>query len=322
MSNKQHIRELVQKYLDGRATDDEIKLLYQYYNLFDANAVDITDHYSSEQLNVKEKEGFQKIRDQIITKPWHSNIPWGRWFIRTAACIGIALGISNYYSSEYTSHEMLATADQKVDYNRFIELPDGTTVILHGNSQLVLQDNFNRTTRTVTLIGEAFFDVAHQTNSPFIIHTGTLKTTVLGTAFNIKAWPEEQQVIVSVARGSVQVEGRKQQTVILTKNNQVVYSLDQESMLPIIEAPDSSMHWVQTDMTFDNMPFIKLVDHLSQRYSVEFVFENEKLKNCSFTGRFTGIEKLSEILDILSEISNTQYRIENKKILITGNNCF
>jgi ferric-dicitrate binding protein FerR (iron transport regulator) len=81
------------------------------------------------------------------------------------------------------------------------------------------------------------------------------------------------------------------------------------------------MNWVQTDMTFDNMPFSKLVDHLSKRYGVEFSFENSQLKDCPFTGRFTGTENLEEILNVLAEISGTQYQINSNHVLIQGNNC-
>jgi len=77
--------------------------------------------------------------------------------------------------------------DHTIHYNRYITLPDGSTVILHAGSKLDYPVSFNGNTREVNLIGEGYFDVQHDPARPFIIHTGHLKTTVLGTAFNIKA---------------------------------------------------------------------------------------------------------------------------------------
>lgn len=79
--------------------------------------------------------------------------------------------------------------DQLTGFIRHLTLPDGTTVVLQANSRLRYPEKFTGNTREITLSGEAYFDVAHDAQKPFIIHTGKIRTTVLGTAFKISAMP-------------------------------------------------------------------------------------------------------------------------------------
>src|SRR5207248_3097180 len=97
-----------------------------------------------------------------------------------------------------------------VAWTRHIVLPDSSTVVLHAGSRLLFPEAFSVNTREVTLVGEAYFDIVHREAQPFIIHTGQLKTTVLGTAFNIRAYDSSQEVMVSVTKGRVRVESGNQ----------------------------------------------------------------------------------------------------------------
>ncbi len=94
--------------------------------------------------------------------------------------------------------------------SKFILLEDSTRVWLNAASSLEFPDEFNSKAREVYLSGEAYFDVKHADKIPFIIHTGNVSTTVLGTAFNIKAYPGQKNIIVSVSRGKVKVSRKNE----------------------------------------------------------------------------------------------------------------
>jgi ferric-dicitrate binding protein FerR (iron transport regulator) len=85
-------------------------------------------------------------------------------------------------------------------HRQLINLPDGSKVVLNANSKLEYPPGFSNNTREVYLDGEAYFDIAHDPGKPFIVHTGSISTRVLGTAFNINAYRSQQFVEVTVTR--------------------------------------------------------------------------------------------------------------------------
>ncbi len=329
MDNKKgYFKALVQKYLNGTATPEERAVVEQYYQLFEeeAGTVEFMGDNETERL---ESKMFQAINTGIQSpqRGFRTQV-----FFYGAAIAAAVTGLAFFLffllqPRDQSAFHPVESADKsaftrQVPYNRFLQLPDGTTVVLHGNSRLEYEKDFNTTLREVTLTGEAFFDVKHNPGIPFVIHTGKIKTTVLGTAFNIKAWPEQKDITVSVARGKVKVENENKFVAILTEDKQVVYNLESENADQHKIHADSSIAWVQTDMTFDNMPFGNLAEHLSRRYNLDIVFQNTELKNCPITGRFSGTETILEVLNILSVTSNTTYRIESNRVIIAGEKCF
>lgn|GEM_PF-155029 len=325
-NNNSHFRALIQKYLNNTATSEERAAVERYYDLFEEEprAIDAmgkaeTDHLEQTLLNhiSREIRPSKSISTQQIVF---------RWAVVAAVVSGLVLFISLYLPEEnqtVSSHQLRETTPfiSQASYNRFLQLPDGTTVVLHGHSSLTYDDSFNVALREVTLTGEAYFDVKHNPEIPFVIHTGKLKTTVLGTAFNIKAWPEQKDITVSVTRGKVKVENENKFLAILTQDKQVVYNVESDNADQHKIEADSSLAWIQADMTFDNMPFAKLAEHLAKRYNLEIIFKNEDLKNCSFTGRFTGIETFTEVMNILSATSNTTFSLNGNQVIISGEKC-
>lgn len=321
-SNRKEFRKLVEKYLNGNATEEERRILESYYKWFDS-ASEVSEILSKDQLEalgdrMKENISFQ-IRPQ--TKPLYH-----RYYFRAAAIVTLLLGTlwlvrinttEQPISSEQVSQ--IQRADESV--SRFLTLPDGSTVVLHKGSKLELSADFNRASRTVYLTGEAYFDVARRENSPFTIHTGKVKTTVLGTAFNIKAWPDQKDITVSVSRGKVQVEDDKKLIAVLTSDKQVTYHTESSiSDQKHVEA-EIPTAWVQQDMTFDDMPLVELAGHLSKRYGVEIRFKNSELEQCPITGRFTGTETLDEVMRTLALTSNARFSFTGNEVFIEGDKC-
>jgi ferric-dicitrate binding protein FerR (iron transport regulator) len=104
-------------------------------------------------------------------------------------------------------------------------LPDGTTVWLNAGSKLYYENDFTGTTREVRLEGEAFFDVVKQPDRPFIVHTSGIDIKVLGTAFNVKSYPEDKTVETTLYRGSVRVfrhEDSEKKAIQLKPNEKLI----------------------------------------------------------------------------------------------------
>ena len=172
----------------------------------------------------------------------------------------------------------------------------------------------------MTLQGEAYFDIASHPDQPFLIHTGEVTSTVLGTSLNIKAWSSDS-VTVSVITGKVQVSNAKA-TTILTPNQQVVFDQHHNNTQQLKILPAAVIAWAKSDMQFQDIPYDQLAQHLGRRYNVSFEFKNPALKNCPITGRFTGTETLNEVLDVLSQTMGTTYTINGRTVELDGKACF
>lgn len=331
--SKKEFRRLVQKYLDGVATAQEVYAIEQYYQVFQ-DEPDATDLMNDDEISSLEARLKNNISSRI-QKPQTQVIPIFRtWYFRAAAILIALCGVAGTFflliNNKGKENTTVASAEviEKKSANRFVTLPDGSTVVLHGKSTLSYGKDFNQSSREVTLVGEAYFDVVHLESSqnrkgevPFVINTGHVKTTVMGTAFNIKAWEDQKEVVITVTRGKVKVENEQKLLAILTENKQVTFNTATlHSGEKMVKAKET-VAWAQTDMTFDALPFGELATQLEKRYDVNIHFKNQALRLCTITGRFSGTETIEEVFRILSTTSNTTFSINGRDLVIDGEKC-
>jgi len=246
---------------------------------------------------------------------------WAAAVLLTVVLTGGYIWLKNAHNISQPSLAQATTNKAAVPYIRNITLPDGSVVVLKAGSKLDYPLSFSGDTREVTLQGEAYFDIVHKERQPFIIHTGKVKTTVLGTAFNIRA--DGRQVVVSVTHGKVRVEDDTKVLAILTPDQQVQYKVP-ESMATqqTVNAGTLVTAWTKEDMVFDGLTFEAIARLLSQRYGVGIRFKNEKLKHCKIRASFSGTERLDEVAAALCGIRNGEYRqLADGTLLLDGIGC-
>ncbi|MEC3878234.1 FecR family protein [Parapedobacter sp. 10938] len=325
--NERHA--LIGKYLSGTATKAEEERLLAWYRRRNDGEEVVWD--------ADTPDGEHEVRSRMLARiTAHARLTVGQQplkrFRRTRA-IGIAaallvglsmIGVLAWYLGlgGIRSQQVIAIAPVKQVENRFIILPDSSRVLLRPGSTLVYRSDFKGATREVALTGEGYFDIRKQENKPFIIHTGKLKTTVLGTAFTIKTDKHQHEVSVTVQRGKVKVEDDKQVLAELTANQQMVYDADaKRSQQEAVVAVDE-LQWTHEDMRFDAMPFSELTTRLERRYGIAIRFAHEGLGNCPVSGLFRGTETLDEVLDILCATRNASYtKTKDGQVLIDGTGC-
>lgn len=334
--NKIKFSQLVERYINGDATPEEILWIENYYGLF-REVPDHTDQLTPVELAAMQHRMKQNIMRDVSRKRHPLYRIHQSYYLRWAAAVLLLVGLVTALVYQYTPLSPTLNASNNTSKvkqvsatgkNRFIRLPDGSKVVLHGDSKIVYDKTFNTTTRTIQLIGEAYFDVVHlQPNSqkqpvPFIIQTGNVTTTVLGTAFTVRALPDEKEVIVTVSRGKVKVENERRQSTFLTANKQVTFRLDEPVDAPKTVNPAETTAWLHADMVFDEMPYGVLAENLEKRYGITIAFENPALKDCLITGRFSGTESLNDVFKLLALTSRTKYTITSDKVMISGTSCF
>jgi ferric-dicitrate binding protein FerR (iron transport regulator) len=304
---------LIQKYIDRTASPAEQEELNNWYRDFSGEADPFPMTDAQETAAGQEMLSYLSARIQRKKRP-----SVAVFASLAAACL---LGVFMYINLPKTpeNKNLVANIPAAASENRFIYLPDSSKVVLHPGSKMDYQRNGNN--REVTLEGEAYFDIATLPEQPFIIHTGRVSTTVLGTSLNIKTWNTDS-VSVSVITGKVQVTDASQQKTILTPNQQVVYNQHTNNIQQVKIIPATIIAWAKSDMQFQDMPFEQLAQRLDRRYDVNIVFKNPALQHCPITGRFSGTESLSEVLDVLSQTMGTTYTIKGRTVELDGTACF
>ena len=235
------------------------------------------------------------------------------------------------------SHET-AVADTEVAYveklNEYgqkstISLPDGSQVKLNSGSKLVFPRSFAANTREVFLEGEAFFEVEKNPGRPFIVRSGDLVTTVLGTSFNIKAYPEEEAIAVTVATGKVKVrkdaatdESTKttHQEMELSPNQQAIYSLTGDGITKHDVDATKYLSWSNGTLHFEETRFEEVIITLSRWFDVEFEVVNEGLNDCLIIGEYKNAS-MHTVLESLKVVLGIEYEFTEKGVKIDGRSC-
>jgi len=201
---------------------------------------------------------------------------------------------------------------------RYLLLPDSTQVWLNAASSLEFPDKFKGNKREVYLTGEAYFDVKHEDNFPFLIHTKNVTTTVVGTAFNIKAYPNQKVIIVSVSRGKVKVSRNDQLIATLTKGQQV--KVDKAKNEDTITAKEVAIEkisgWQQGDLIYDDIAFEDIVKDLQNVFNVEIKIENPSIGQLGITTSFNRDIGAQKAVAILCRFTNRQLVNQNGTLII------
>jgi len=221
-------------------------------------------------------------------------------------------------------------------------LPDGTKVWLNAGSKMTYDKNYGAAVREVNLIGEAYFDVVKNEEKPFIIHAGDINIKVLGTAFNVRCYPDEKNTETSLVRGSLEVTMKgSTEKYLLKPNEKLIVSNDRKipatgksseigiaTVLPEHKVELSSLSllpqdnsiietsWVYNRLVFSSETFEEVAVKMERWYAVDITIKNEKLKAQKFTGVFEN-ETVSQALDAIQLTTPFSYRINNNQIIIS-----
>lgn len=191
-------------------------------------------------------------------------------------------------------------------------LPDGTNLWLNAGSHLRYGIPFTRNKREVELSGEAFLNVARNESSPFILKAGDTEVEVLGTQFNVSAWPENEHIQVALKEGEVhfhfQTNNGAARYIELKPNDLLEYNKSDQTAAAINTDIKKYIAWHQNIMILDDTPLTQLAEMLEKWYGVKVVITSEEIKRYRFTTTFDN-EPLHRVLELL-EISSPGIHFE------------
>lgn len=221
-----------------------------------------------------------------------------------------------------------------------IVLPDGTKVWLNAGSVINYKKDFLQN-RQVVLTGEAFFDVAHQDNNPFVVHCSNINIKVLGTAFNVKAYPQDSRVETSLLRGSIELTTDKdpERKILLRPNEKITITNNKNSTDKPLRKEEAAMQkdaytigalttnskikmpeeiaWMQEKLVFTGESFKSLAGRMERWYGVEIEITDTKVEELKFTGVFDSLNIVQAIQTLEFSCNNKfLYDINKNKIII------
>lgn len=158
-----------------------------------------------------------------------------------------------------------------------IVLPDGTEVILNSASVVNYTSNFNQQNRQITFQGEALFNVATNTELPFVVQVGDYNVTVLGTQFNLSAYPQDGQYTLSLLRGSVKIK-YLQDSIVVVPNQQVRLDIQEQTFTVQACQAEQASAWLSHRIE-GNMSLYDLSCKLERLYNIDIVLEDDTLAN-------------------------------------------
>lgn len=237
-----------------------------------------------------------------------------------AACIlPFVIGLLIYYlpskRAQYTS-ELIEYSTGYGEQKQFI-LSDGTEVTLNSGSILILNQKFEKNSRTLFLYGEAFFKVSKDSDRPFTVRTKYLDLTALGTEFNIQSYTDLDRMEIALTEGSLLVNTKNNnQSITLLPNQYAVFNVT-TNRLEKIEGEEDFIRWKEGYLCFSEASFVTIIKTIERKFDVTIQYESGKYSNKYYSLKFTPDESLNEILDILKEIiPNLKYKIKEKTVFI------
>ncbi|MGJ1264829.1 FecR family protein [Sphingobacterium spiritivorum] len=296
---------LVEKYIKGQCTPEEIERIHTWYDQMEDHALP-----SEQEIDRASEEVTAKALRQVAKLQQRKTIKRILWQAGTAAAIFLL--VFNFWpakdqpqaSSTPFAHvadvqETMTATSEKIQ----LTLPDGSSIILNAASTIRYPRNFSPENREIQLEGQAFFDVVSDPDRPFIVYTKDLTVKVLGTSFDVKAYDSDEQAVIRVATGKVAVSkngATKKELALLHPGEQFDYDKEQRLTKTTPIAVKKISEWQQNILHFEFVPLAAICRELERTYGMSIVIENNDMLHERYYLNVQG-ETLDNILLLLSK---------------------
>lgn len=311
---ERQVRELLERYIKGECTGQEIALLEKWYErvVRDREVVQLLSVEEEERLvlelwkAVAAREGEESGEEEEPEVGVRTNT---RRIFRYAAIWAGLIMVTGWGWVQYNKRYLRSALQKTVVFTeistgyqqvRKVLLPDSTIVWLNSATHLAYHPDF-MAHREVRLSGEAFFQVARDMEHPFVVKAGNAATHVIGTAFNVSAYPEAGQLRISLQSGKVDVEyhskgGKKVEE--LKPGELLIFDKESGAGQVVQQAPGEMDVWTGGRLLFYKTPLKEALAQIEARYGVHIVYDHP-LKNQTVTARFDNTA-LEQVLSVLS----------------------
>lgn len=316
---------ILDRYRKGECSEEEEKMVEEFYQK-NQDKPSVVATWTAEEKEAARsairQQVWKHVREPISKTRHEKRYSWLK--MAAAVLLLVAAGLGAYVSLQQDppTTTYLTKATQR-GQQATITLGDGSIVKLNAESSITFPEVFSGEIRDISLVGEAFFEVKRNPSKPFVIQSGDLQTTVLGTSFNVEAYPGEEEIKVTVATGKVKVShgpGRAEAS-ILTPGQQVRYHTITKAVEKREVSLASFLDWREGIIRFDDIPLKKALKILERWFDTEIWLENPALGECYIKSTYRQ-ESLENILESMKFINALEYEFQDEKtVLIKGKEC-
>lgn len=311
-----YFKKLVKKYNNNTANSAERFVVDLWYDSFDADLdAKIPGLSNQEEKNATKLRILHRIDRQQPKLQWYLS-PW----LRIAAVCLLISGIAMFFIQNSTQESLVVKLPAPSVYStgqkeiKRILLTDSTVIWLNANSNVSIAGDFGKKERHILLKGEASFDVRRDTLRPFIVDAGKIKVRVLGTAFNVRAYQQLNEIKVSVSRGKVKVSDDLSTLALLTKGTSVVY--DKLSRAAKVENAAVTDTWMDGKIVLVKASFQELAQDMYNMYGLKLSTTDKQLKSFKYNITLRANQSQKEVLELLMSMLNKKYKQEGENEII------
>lgn len=269
-------------------------------------------------------QAFERFRKRTgLDQSGKQSYKWYRtWSVAAVAIVLLGLiTVTAYWqgSRQIQSNFSDIVVEAPLGSKTKLTLPDGSTVWLNAGSKMVYSQGFGVSDRRLAFQGEGYFEVEKNDEMPFLVQTHDVNVTVVGTKFNFRNYPEDEEAVVELLEGKVALENQlKEESVRYLSPNEKMVLHKATGKMDITSAKvKEATLWTENILLFDEDLLPDIVRELERSYHVQIEIENEDLKQTRFYGQFNQLEQnIYDVLDMLSETGKLKYHEEGKVIYL------
>ncbi len=269
-------------------------------------------------------QAFERFRKRTgLDQAGKQSYKWYRtWSVAAVAIVLLGLiTVTAYWqgSRQIQSNFSDIVVEAPLGSKTKLTLPDGSTVWLNAGSKMVYSQGFGVSDRRLAFQGEGYFEVEKNDEMPFLVQTHDVNVTVVGTKFNFRNYPEDEEAVVELLEGKVALENQlKEESVRYLSPNEkmVLHKATGEMDITSAKVKEATL-WTENILLFDEDLLPDIVRKLERSYHVRIEIENEDLKQARFYGQFNQLEQnIYEVLDMLVETGRLEYQEKDKVIYL------
>lgn len=301
-NSEQELKDILKKYLNNQTSQIEREAVDLWYESLDFETP---------------REGSFKANEPIVLSKGKSTKMI--WYAAAAAILMAFTFTWLYRETTYVPLKDTIISTSQTERKQ-VKLKDGTEVVLNSGSELIVTGDFGDQFRKVELKGEAFFKVAKNPDRPFIIQSGKLRTQVLGTSFNISAYPTRERFKIAVLTGRVKVSktaGKYEKVLAdnMTENQTFSFFKKTERVEWNTEDAAQITSWRDNRLYIDNASIRDIAELLQGFYHIEVKDYSKSNEQDRYTILFNG-ESMKEVLGILTHLTKSEFRYVHNRITI------
>ena len=332
MNMSEEIIKLIEKFLSNSISQEEMYRLLRAYQEKQISEQQLEEYYVCKWNNAGQEPSslarenkdkiWKQLESELFGEPRAIPKPKRRWILyASAAAVAVVffvLGISLPQAGNHDARQELVVSVEN-GQKASVQLPDGSLVHLNSASQIRYSPDFGKKNRTVKLEGEAYFHVQSNPDNPFIVITNNnLEIKALGTKFNVRSYPNDQEIIGTLIEGKIQVT-TPLLSEILKPKEQISFNTKEITFKKSnINNIEEALFWMTDHFVFEKETLENIAKILERMYNVTISFTSPEIKQIQYSGKIKN-NSMENVLNLITVVSPLQYTMTDSHITFSKN---